>query len=116
MLLARATCASLLLPEVASNHCHEKDAPSVKANYESVWTKVVDLEGPAFTQLRGKRSTCEERANSLHLSTTNQSLTRSELEKAFEMMPLASTVQLRHVGPPSYLYALLMVPRIRVAL
>jgi hypothetical protein len=106
--------AELLWAGVASTHCDEKDAASVKINFESVWTKVVEQEGQTFIQLRGKRFTYEVRPNSLCLSTTNQSITRSELETAFEVMPLQSPSQSQHVRAPSYQYAILMNPRIRV--
>jgi hypothetical protein len=78
-----------------------------------VWARILGHEGQLFEQIRGQRFSFARQANSLRLSTTNQSITQAQMETAFEMVPLHSTTQLQHLRAPSYLYAILMDPRIR---
>jgi hypothetical protein len=78
-----------------------------------VWARIIAHEGQQFEQIRGKRFSFSRHANTLSLSTTNQFISRAQIESAYELVPLRSTTQLQHLRAPSYLYAILMDPRIR---
>ena len=85
------------------------------ASFETVWARIVSLEGDTFTQIRGRFRdfTFRRQGNTLHLSSTNQAISRSQWAMAFEMVPLNSTIPVQHLRAPSYIYAILMDPRVR---
>jgi hypothetical protein len=84
-----------------------------KPGIDAVWSRIVAHEGATFHQIRGKPFTYECRGRSLVLSTTNQIISMSQLEAALSAAPFVSTAGLQHLRAPSYLYAILMDPRIR---
>lgn len=79
---------------------------------DKVWKRIVANEGQIFKQIRGREFTYNITGNTILLSTTNQNVSRRELEKALEFLPLKSTVVIQHLRAPSYLYAILMDQRI----
>ena len=79
---------------------------------DTVWKRIVANEGQIFKQIRGKEFTYNITGHTILLSTTNQNVSRRELEKALEFLPLKSTVVIQHLRAPSYLYAILMDQRI----
>jgi hypothetical protein len=84
-----------------------------KPSSEVVWTRILGCEGQVFTQIRGGEFSYLCSDESIDLSRTNQKIHRSQFEMAYEMVPLKSTIALQHLRAPSYLYAILMDPRIR---
>jgi hypothetical protein len=82
-------------------------------DFDTVWARIVACEGKPFEQIRGKQFTFSVQVNTLSLSTTNQLISRSQMTSAYELVPFNSTTQLQHLRAPSYLYAILMDPRIR---
>jgi hypothetical protein len=78
-----------------------------------VWRRIVAHEGETFTQVRGQGFTYEADGRVLRPSTTNQNLSRATFEKALDRVPLRSTAVVQDLRGPSYLYAILMDPRIR---
>jgi hypothetical protein len=94
-------------------HLELEEESVSNVDFETVWARIVAHEGQLFEQIRGQRFSFVLEANSLHLSTTNQSIARAQMEMAFEMVPLLSTTQLQHLRAPSYIYAILMDSRIR---
>ena len=65
---------------------------------EKIWNWIIENEGENFKQIKGKEFTYQIVGNGLKLSTTNQMISKSVIEKA--------------IGAPSYLYAILTDKRI----
>lgn len=80
--------------------------------FETIWRRIEMFEGETFTQIRGKQFTYKIVGRSLALDSTNQSISRKQLEEAAELLPLESTVPIQHLRAPSYIYAILMDPRV----
>lgn len=87
------------------------DGPRV--SIDEVWRRIESAAGETFRQLRGGEFTYEVRGRSLVPDRTNRVLPRSDFERALELVPLENTVPLQSLQGPSYLYAILMDPRIR---
>jgi hypothetical protein len=81
--------------------------------FDSVWQRIEAHAGETFRQKRGGEFTYEARSGAVHPDRTNRALPRSHFEQAFDHVPLNSTVPLQRLQGPSYLYAILMDPRIR---
>ena len=80
----------------------------------AVWRRVVALEGETFTQIRGGTFTFKVEGAYLDLDRTNWKIPRSHMEQALDLVPLLNTVAVRHLFAPSYIYAILMDPRVRL--
>ena len=80
---------------------------------EIVWERVVKHTGEPFTQIRGKQFTYRIKGSTILPSTTNQVISKSEIEKALDFVPMENTVEIQHLRGPSYIYAILMDARIR---
>jgi len=76
---------------------------------EILWKRIVENEGQTFKQIRGGNL----EGNTIELSRTNRSVSRSTFKEALKHVPLDRTVSLQHLQAPSYLYAILMDSRIR---
>lgn len=85
------------------------------ADMERVWARIVAHQGERFRQIRGKEFTYRIVGQGAQLSTTNQTLPKSVIGKALQRMPVRSTTALQDLRGPSYLYAILMDPRVRQA-
>ena len=83
-------------------------------NFEAIWDNVQKNEGEVFHQIKGNpfTYTVNHSKTSIQLSTTNQAITRNQLEKAAQLLPFENTVPLQHLRAPSYLFALLTDKRI----
>lgn len=49
----------------------------------------------------------------LRLDRSNQMLPYTQLEQAYQLVPLKGPGQVQHLRAPSYIFAILMDPRIR---
>lgn len=78
-----------------------------------VWRRIEAAAGQTFRQIRGGEFTYEVRGNSLSPDRTDRMLPRSHFGRALELVPLEDTVPVQHLQGPSYIYAILMDPRIR---
>ena len=83
------------------------------AAFDAVWVRIRDHAGESFEQIRGGTFVYAVEGQAVRPDRTNQDLPRSQFERAFELVPLASTVPVQHLRGPSYLYAILMDSRIR---
>ena len=83
------------------------------ANLEAVRDRIVAHEGAVFRQIRGKMFAYKVTGSRLVLNTTNQILSWGQIAEAVSRMPVRSTVPLQDLRGPSYLYGILMDPRIR---
>lgn len=81
--------------------------------FETVWSRIKAHAGGEFHQIRGAKFVYEVDGNTVIPDRTNYPLQKSEFKKAFDLVPLDSTVPVQHLRGPSYLYAILMDPRIR---
>lgn len=80
---------------------------------ETIWARIVANEGETFHQIRGKEYTYEVVGSSIIPKGINQNIPISEFEKAIELLPLENTVEVQHLRGPSYIFSILMDPRIR---
>ena len=83
------------------------------ATFATVWQRIEAHAGQTFRQKRGGEFTYEIRSGAVWPDRTNRALPRSHFARAFEHVPLSSTVPLQQLQGPSYLYAILMDDRIR---
>lgn len=80
---------------------------------DGVWARIVRLSGETFNQKSGKVFTYEARGRTIYLHTTNRMISRTAIENALALVPLENTVPVQHLSAPSYVYGILMDPRIR---
>ena len=80
---------------------------------DAVWPRIVRHSGHTFHQLRCKPFTYEARGRTIYLETTNRMISRTAIEKALERVPLENTVAVQDLSAPSYIYGILMDPRVR---
>ncbi|RJE85215.1 hypothetical protein D3P07_21870 [Paenibacillus sp. 1011MAR3C5] len=81
-------------------------------SFEQIWKRIVELEGNEFRQVRGKIFTYKISGDSFIPSTTNYIVPRSQLEKAWQRMPLEGPGAISDLVAPSYIFALLMDTRV----
>jgi hypothetical protein len=80
-----------------------------------VWELIARHEGEDFTLKRGDTLVYSLDGNALRHNRSSTRIYRSQFEKALEYVPLHGPGQLsRIVVGPSYVYAILMDPRIRL--
>lgn len=77
-----------------------------------VWQRIQAHAGETFCQIRGGEFSYEVTGGGLRLNRTNQILPKKHLAEALELVPLRSTVPVHHLRAPSYIYAILMDPRV----
>ncbi len=82
---------------------------------DTVWARIKVLEGETFRQIRGKEYIYTVVGNAIVPEGINQNIARSEFLKALEYLPLENTSPIQHLRGPSYLYSILMDPRVRKA-
>jgi hypothetical protein len=87
--------------------------PPMTLSIDLVWVRIRNHEGQTFVQMRGGEFTYSVRGGAVYPDRTNRALPRSQFEQALAFVPLSSTVPVQHLQGPSYLYAILMDPRIR---
>lgn len=78
-----------------------------------VWARIIAAEGQVFTQIRGRIFIYEIISGSIVPSTTNRRLPMTDFKKAFSLVPLKNTAQIKNLQGPSYIYAIMMDSRIR---
>jgi len=81
--------------------------------FEAIWQRIKNLEGEKFRQIRGQEFSYTVEGTFLVPSTTNQNLAQSHFRQAVEILPLENTSPVQHLRGPSYIYAILMDPRVR---
>lgn len=82
---------------------------------DAVWKRIVRHSGETFRQLRGKPFTYDARSRTIYLHTTNRHISRKAIEKALKRVPLPDTTVVQDLSGPSYVYGILMDPRIRLS-
>lgn len=78
-----------------------------------VWSRLREHEGETFRQIRGAEFRYSIADSGFRPDRTDWNIPRGHIEEALALVPLANTVQVRHLYGPSYIYGVLMDPRIR---
>ena len=84
-------------------------------DFDIVWKRIQAHSGENFTQIRGKEFTYHAENGYIALDQTNQNISQSDFEKAFQLVPLPGTTPVQNLRGPSYIYAILMDSRIRLS-
>jgi hypothetical protein len=80
---------------------------------DTIWERITVHAGATFRTISGKPFTYGGGASSIQLGHTNQWLSRNRFEKALKRVPMENTRVVQDLRGPSFLYAILMDPRIR---
>ena len=78
-----------------------------------IWQRIMAHEGELFHQIRGGEFKYEVSGASIRPDRTNRLIPRSDFGTALQFVPLPSTAPLQALQGPSYIFAILMDPRIR---
>ena len=90
------------------------ETQSAKPGIDAVWKRIVGHQGDVFRQFKGREFTYQVTGNALRPSTTNVRIHKSQFAKALEHVPFAKVSDVpAGVFGPSYVYAILMDPRVR---
>lgn len=92
---------------------NKREVSGMLKDIEQVWNRMIDYEGEVFSQIKGGKFTYAVKGNSIILSRTNRSISKSVFEKALKLVPLENTVPVQGLQAPSYLYAILTDERIK---
>ena len=84
----------------------------MKPGFSAVWARIEVLEGETFRQILGGEFTYVVRSGCVAPDRTNRLIPRAHFERAWEMVPLESTVPLQSLQGPSYIFAILMDSRV----
>jgi len=80
---------------------------------DNVWDRIIRYEGDLFHTVRGLPFTYKVVRNAIITDRTNRSLTKSNIEKALQYLPVKNPGQITNaVQGSSYVYALLTDVRI----
>lgn len=82
-------------------------------SFDEIWQRIRAHGGDTFRQVRGGEFKYEWFEGYISQDRTNQNIPRAHFEQAYAMMPLENTVPIQHLRGPSYIFAILMDPRIR---
>ena len=80
---------------------------------DEIWARIEANEGEVFHQIRGGEFTYSVKKNYLKPDRTNRNIPKSEFEIALLLVPLEGPSQIQSLQGPSYVFAILMDPRIR---
>jgi hypothetical protein len=81
----------------------------------TIWTRIEAHAGETFRQKQGAIFTYEVGGGWVVPPRTNRLLPRTDFAKALQHVPLEGPGEIQHLQGPSYIYAVLMDQRIRVA-
>lgn len=85
----------------------------MKADMDAVWGRIEAQAGEAFTQVLGARFTYRVAGGYVVPDRTVQQIPRSHFARALELVPLSGPGEVQNLRGPSYIFAILMDPRIR---
>lgn len=80
--------------------------------FEDIWMSIERHAGETFTQRRGGEFRYRVATGCVLPDRTNRMLPRSHFEQAFVRMPVEGPGALQDLQGPSYIYAILIDPRI----
>jgi hypothetical protein len=82
-------------------------------NLEAVWERIEAHQGEEFRQLRGQVFRYSAKGSYITPTTTNHNIPKQHFGDALRLVPLKGPGQINHLRGPSYIFAILMDPRIR---
>lgn len=83
--------------------------------FEEVWGRIIAHAGEEFRQIKGGKFHYKIEHNVVKPDRTEQSIPKSDFEKAFALVPLRNTTPIQElVRGPSYVYAILMDHRVKL--
>lgn len=85
----------------------------VMTEFATIWARVRQHSGETFMTVTGREFRYEARSGGVEMLTTNRVLPRSSFEEAYARMPVDGPGALQDLQGPSYIYAVLVDPRIR---
>ena len=85
----------------------------MRADLVTVWSRIRQHEGEGFQLIRGDVFTYETSDNYLRPVGRVRQLSRTNFGKALDRVPLDGYQTVKDLQGPSYVYAILMDPRIR---
>lgn len=80
---------------------------------DPIWDRIQKNEGKPFTTKTGISFVYDIDGNAVLPRGRNRQLPKSDFAKALELVPLYGPSEIHHLQGPSYIYAILMDPRIR---
>jgi len=85
---------------------------------DQVWGRIINHAGEVARLKGGREFTYDARGRTIHLHSVNQMISRAmisraAIEKALHRVSLRNTSVVQDLPAPSYVYAILMDPRIR---
>src|SRR5262245_23653549 len=80
---------------------------------DELWVRLARHESDEFRQIRGRRFRYRLTDSGLVPDTTDWVIPRTHLAQGLERVPLRNTTPVQDLFGPSYIYAILMDPRIR---
>ena len=85
----------------------------MNTKFAAIWQRVQDLSGQTFTTVSGRQFSYHAHGHDVDMNTTNRTLPRSDFQKAFDRFPVSGPGALHDLQGPSYIYSILMDPRVR---
>lgn len=85
----------------------------MKPAIDAIWGRIEARAGEAFTQVRGARFTYRVAGGHVVPDRTVQQIPRSHFARALELVPLSGPGEVQNLRGPSFIFAILMDPRIR---
>ncbi len=91
-----------------------RETPVADNSFTTIWTRIQSHEGESFKTARGLKFTYKMSDDAFYPSRTRYRISKSEFQKAYEMMPVGGPGEISLVvRGPSYVWAVLNDPRIR---
>jgi len=80
-----------------------------------IWDRIVNHQGQVFHQKKGKPFSYSVDRNTIHLKSDaiTRPITKREIEKALDIVPIKSVSEVQHLQAPAYINGILMDARIR---
>jgi hypothetical protein len=96
----------------ASQARPEGSVLALPTNFTKLWDRIQALAGAEFTTKTGRPFSYDADSSALYLRNTNRTIPRTDFEKAIERLPLSGPGEIQDLQGPSYLWAVLVDPRI----
>jgi hypothetical protein len=91
---------------------HDQDV-DVDQDIDEIWRRIEAHAGESFALKQGGPFSYQIERGYLVPDRTNRRLPRRDIERAIAMLPLQGPGQIQHLQGPSFIYAVLMDPRIK---
>lgn len=85
----------------------------MRTSIDTVWARIRKHQREIFCQIRGKKYRYSVVGAAVVPGGINQNIPKAHFEQALSVLPLSNTVTVQHLRGPSYIYSILMDPRVR---